>query len=223
MSETWREQAMSRVLSPARMRAENRVQSFFEAALELMQTSGTDFTVQELVERSGQSLRSFYQYFDGKYALLLAVFEDSVRATTEQLRDLVDEEPDPLERLHRFIVEYYRLCRPVAKSAPRSRQPRKGSPRALADFSQQLLTEHPKEASQAFTPLIGLLVELLEGAAAAGHLRAGLRHDRIAGVMLQAVMFNAFAATISGTGRKNEKVDAAEELWDILLNGVVAG
>lgn len=224
MSDTWREQAMSRVLSPARVRAENRVQSFFEAALELMQTSGTDFTVQELVERSGQSLRSFYQYFDGKYALLLAVFEDSVRATTEQLRDMVDEEPDPLERLHRFTVEYYRLCRPVPKSAPKSgRPPRKGSPRALADFSQQLLTEHPKEASQAFTPLIALLVALLDDAAAAGQIRAGLRYDRIAGVMLQAVMFNAFAATISGTGRKSEKVDPAEELWDLLLNGVTAG
>jgi AcrR family transcriptional regulator len=216
---TWREQAMARVLSPARARAETRLQSFFDAALELMQSSsGTDFTVQELVERSGQSLRSFYQYFDGKYALLLALFEDSVRSTTEQLKDLIAEEEDPFERLHRFAIEYYRLC----QSTPKSRPGRKGSPRALADFSLQLLTDHPKEATKAFHPLITLFEKLLDDAAAAGYVRPGLRHSRIAGVVLQAVMFNAFATTISGSLAKADRNDPAEELWDLLLHGITS-
>ena len=73
---------------------------------------GKDFTVQEVVERSGQSLRLFYQYFGGKHELLLALFEESVRSTTEFLRTQIAEEKDALERLHRFVVEYYRLCRP---------------------------------------------------------------------------------------------------------------
>ena len=38
--------------------------------------TGKDFTVQDVVERSGQSLRSFYQYFAGKHELLLALFEE---------------------------------------------------------------------------------------------------------------------------------------------------
>ena len=77
--------------------------------------SGKEFTVQEVVERSGQSLRSFYQYFDGKHELLLALFEESVRATAERLQEMVAEEDDPLERLHRFVVEYHRLCCPTQK------------------------------------------------------------------------------------------------------------
>src|SRR5881275_1997180 len=101
---TRRELAVARVVDPARARAETRVQRFLDAALELMNsTSGKEFTVQEVVERSGQSLRSFYQYFDGKYELLLALFEDSVRTTADQLRELVAEESTASDRLHCFV------------------------------------------------------------------------------------------------------------------------
>src|SRR5579864_1568459 len=104
---TWREQAVARSLDAARARAEGRVQRFLDAALDLMNSSptGKDFTVQEVVERSGQSLRSFYQYFGGKQELLLALFEESVRSTAELLRERLAAEDAPLERLHRFVVE----------------------------------------------------------------------------------------------------------------------
>ncbi|HEX4015623.1 MAG TPA: TetR/AcrR family transcriptional regulator, partial [Frankiaceae bacterium] len=173
-----RELAVARVLDPARARAETRIQRFLDAALELMTASpDREFTVQEVVERSGQSLRSFYQYFEGKYELLVALFEDSVRSTAESLRQTVYEVDDPMTRLHNFAIEYYRLCRPATKG----RGAKKG-PTALAAFAQQLLTDHPQEASRAFVPLLTLLEELLDGAAGAGTIRPGLRHDRVAGV-----------------------------------------
>src|SRR4051794_15650241 len=108
----WRELAVARSLDPARVRAEKRVQRFLDAATELM-TSAPDkeFTVQEVVERSGQSLRSFYQYFAGKHELLLALFEESVRTTAERLEESIASEDDPAGRLHRFATEYYRICR----------------------------------------------------------------------------------------------------------------
>jgi AcrR family transcriptional regulator len=211
-----RELAVARVLDPARARAETRIQRFLDAALELMSASpDREFTVQEVVERSGQSLRSFYQYFEGKYELLVALFEDSVRSTAETLRETVYLEEDPLGRLHRFAIEYYRLCRPV----PKTRSVKKSS-NALAQFAQQLLTDHPQEASRAFVPLLSLLEELLDDAAQAGVVREGLRHDRVAGVMLQAIMFNAFTTTISASSGRPSRGDAAEELWDFLLHGV---
>src|SRR3954463_15093358 len=113
---TWRELAVARSLDPARLRAEKRVQRFLDAELELMQRSpDKEFTVQEVVERSGQSLRSFYQYFAGKHELLLALFEESVRSTADHLRGLVAEERNPPDRLHRFASEYYLICRPTSK------------------------------------------------------------------------------------------------------------
>src|SRR5829696_4384603 len=121
-----RELAVARSLDPARVRAEKRVQRFLDAALELMNSdSGKEFTVQEVVERSGQSLRSFYQYFAGKYELQLALFEESIRSTAEHLRERVEAVDDPLERVHRFALEYYALCRPApkGKQAKRSISP----------------------------------------------------------------------------------------------------
>jgi len=213
---TWRDLAVARSLDPARVRAEKRVQRFLDAALELMTSSSDkEFTVQEVVEKSGQSLRSFYQYFAGKYELLLALFEESVRSTAEHLEEVVAEEADPLERLHRFVVEHYRVCQP----APRSRSNKKGLAPAMAPFAQQLLTEHPKEASHAFVPMVALLERILDDAAAAGAIRPGIDHHRMAGVVLQAVMFNAFATTISGIPVQPDS-GADEELWELVLRGI---
>src|SRR6185369_8972619 len=94
---SWRQRAVSRSLSAARSRAEQRVQRFLDAAFKLIDEKGTtEFTIQEVVDRSKQSLRSFYQYFDGKDELLLALFEETVRESMEDLRAVVDAETDPL-------------------------------------------------------------------------------------------------------------------------------
>lgn len=218
--QSWRELAVARSLDSARTRAENRVQRFLDAALELMNenTASKDFTVQEVVERSGQSLRSFYQYFGGKHELLLALFEESVRSTAESLREKVAAETDPLARLHCFVVEHFRLCRPVRKG----KGPKNLPAPVLVEFAQQLLTAHPAEAARAFVPVVALLRELLADAQAAGAIRPELRIDSIAGTILEAVMFNAFSATIGGTPVEPDGVDAAEELWDLFFNGLAA-
>jgi len=211
---SWREAAVSRSLGSARARAENRVQRFLDAAIELMNEgdSDKDFTVQEVVERSGQSLRTFYQYFGGKQELLLAVFEESVRSTTEVLTEKISKEEDAFGRLHRFVVEYYRLCRP----APQGKSSKKAvTTSVMVDFAQQLLTGQPRDAAMAFAPLVSLFGELL----------AGLRRSPIAGMVLEAIMFNAFSTTIASTtmqGQAAEAVDPAEQLWDLVVNGIGA-
>ena len=214
---SWRELAVARSLDSARVRAENRVQRFLDAALELMSDSdsGKDFTVPEVVERSGQSLRSFYQYFGGKHELLLALFEEAVRSTAELLRERVAEEDEPLARLRRFVVEYYRICRPAGKRKADKRRP---SP-AMAEFAQQLLTSQPTEAARAFVPIVSLFDEILAEAVEAGAVRPDVRRRRIAGVVLEAIMFNAFSTTIGGVPERGEG-DPAEELWDLILNGI---
>jgi AcrR family transcriptional regulator len=212
---SWRDQAVARSLDSARSRAEQRVQRFLDAALELMTAApDREFTVQEVVERSGQSLRSFYQHFAGKHELLLALFEESIRSTAEHLRAVLSDEDDPLERLRALVVEYYRICRPVRAGGEKSTPPP-----VLADFAQQLLTKQPDAAALAFVPVVALVEEVLDDAAASGAIRSGLRHDRIAGIVLQAIMFNVFAATISGPSSRSGG-DAAEELWSLLLHGI---
>jgi AcrR family transcriptional regulator len=195
-SATRRELAVARALDSARSRAENRVELFLDAARELMNANATDFTVQEVVERSGQSLRTFYQYFAGKYELLLALFDESVAGAAAHLVTLVAEQDGPIERLHAFCVGYYRMCRTSAPGEPRT-----GPAPVLVEFAQQLLTSHPQEAADAFSPVVELLDRLLDEADAAGALRPGLDRRRIVGVVLQATMFNSFASGIAADDR----------------------
>ncbi len=214
---SWREQAVARSLDSARVRAETRVQRFLDAAIELFNSgSGKDFTVQEVVDRSGQSLRSFYQYFGGKHELLLALFEESVRSTTQYLRERIASEDDPLERLHCFVVEYYRLCRPSDEDATEAL----GRAPFMAEFAQQLLTEHPKEAARVFAPLVTLFEEVLDDAATAGSVRTGPHHGPIVGVVLEAIMFNSFSSTIGGVSDRPNGESSAEDLWDLIFNGI---
>src|SRR6478736_7610580 len=94
----WRQRAVSRSLDAARSRAEKRAKRFLDAAFELMDENGsTEFTIQEVIDRSQQSLRGFYQYFDGKDELLLALFEETLRESTEDIRAAVEAETDPIE------------------------------------------------------------------------------------------------------------------------------
>src|SRR6478752_3077101 len=116
----WRQRAVSRSLTAARSRAEQRVQRFLDAAFELIDEKGsTDFTIQEVIDRSGQSLRAFYQHFEGKDELLLALFEESVREAADDVGQVVDAESKPLERLHVFTVRLHEWCEPDER--PRKR------------------------------------------------------------------------------------------------------
>jgi AcrR family transcriptional regulator len=215
-----RDRAVARVLDPARERAETRVQRFLDAALELMEKSpGAEFSVQEVVERSGQSLRSFYQYFDGKYELLLALLEDSIRTTTAEIQLKIETEQDPLERLRRFALEYYVYCNPRLQSNGKAAvaSGAKHPPFILGSFAVQLLTDHPAEASRAFVPLVQLLETLLDDARVAGVINLPIGERRLAGVLLQAISFSAFALTIGGSPLGATAEDDAAELWSFVL------
>lgn len=218
---SWRQQAVERRLDPARLRAESRVQRFLDAAFEVMAgcSSAADFTVQEVVERSGQSLRSFYQYFGGKQELLLALFEESVVSTAEHLHEQASAVEDPMERLHTLVVEYYRLCQPDRRRKTTGKH--RPTP-AMMEFAQQMLTSQPTHAARVFAPMVALFEEALEQATAAGDVRPGLPTRHVASTVLEAVMFNTFSTTISGE-RPSTGVDPAELLWDLFFNGIATG
>jgi AcrR family transcriptional regulator len=173
--------------------------------------------VQEVVDRSGQSLRSFYQYFAGKHELLLALFDEAIRSTADRLGEEIAQERTAFDRLHRFVVEYYRMCLP----APKGRASKNNPTPVMAEFSHQLITTHPDEAARAFLPLVTLLGKVLLDAADVGIVSTEVALEDTAGIILSTIMFNAaYASTIGGT-EPRDGVLAAESIWELISGGIV--
>ncbi len=184
---SWKQRAVERSTRAAKLRAEQRVQRFLDAAQAIITEKGTtDFTVQEVVDRSRQSLRSFYQHFDGKHELLLALFEDALRRATHQIAAAAGARPAPLNALRTAVQLLFELSRPD----PAARRP------LFTDFAPRLLLTHPAEVRRAHAPLLDLLTTLTAAAAAAGQLRPGTDPRRTAALTMETVMF---VAQSSGT------------------------
>src|SRR3954469_2103875 len=157
----WRQRAVARSLNAARSRAEQRVQRFLDAAFALIDEKGsTEFTIQEVIDRSKQSLRAFYQYFDGKDELLLALFEETVREATDDLTAVMESSSEPLEQLRAFTIRLHEWCDPSEKPRKRGRHNR----RPIMEFSVQLAVDHPERVKEAMAPIARTMVQLVDAA-----------------------------------------------------------
>jgi AcrR family transcriptional regulator len=203
---TWRQRAVERSTRAAKLRAEQRVQRFLDAAQAVITDKGTtDFTVQEVVERSSQSLRSFYQHFDGKHELLLALFEDALRRTTVQIAAAAGAKTDPVDALRTAVELLFELSRPD----PGAQRP------LFSEFAPRLMLSHPAEVSRAHAPLLDLLTALTAA-------DSGLQPRRIAALTMETVMFTAQtsgAEPVAVDGGAARPVSAGE-VWDFIAHGI---
>lgn len=207
----WKQRAVERSIKTAKVRAGQRVQRFLDASQAIIMEKGsTDFTVQEVVDRSRQSLRSFYLQFDGKHELLLALFEDAISRSAEEIRAATQKHTDPLERLKVAVTMLFEISRPNA-SANRP---------LFTDFASGLLVTHPDEVKVAHSPLLALLSELMEAAAAAGELRSDTSPRRTAAMVMQTVMF--IAQSSGGAETDGSRPISADEVWKFCSHGFAA-
>src|SRR3954465_15164386 len=183
----WKQRAVERSTKAAKLRAQQRVERFLDAAQGIITENGrTDLTLKQVVDRSGQSLRSFYQHFDGKHELLLALFEDALSRAADQILAAASGQAEPLDRLKIAVQLLFELSRPD----PTAQRP------LFTDFAPQLLISHPAEVRGAHAPLLALLTELLTEAGEAGKLRTGVSPRRAAALTMQTVMFVAQSAGV---------------------------
>ncbi|MBX6387394.1 MAG: TetR/AcrR family transcriptional regulator [Frankia sp.] len=205
----WKQRAVERSTKAARMRAERKVQQFLDAAQAIITEKGTtDITVQEVVDRSRQSLRSFYQHFGGKHELLLALFENALRRSADEIRAAAEEKVEPLEQLEVAV----RLLFESSMPNPASRHP------LFTDFATQLLVSYPAEVRSAHAPLLAVFTEMMARAAECGQLRADFTPRRAAAMVMQSVMFlarSSGASSEDGTGHPL----TFREVWSFCLDG----
>ncbi len=209
----WRQRAVSRRLSAARSRAEQRVQRFLDAAFGLIDDKGTtEFTIQEVVDRSKQSLRGFYQYFDSKDELLFALLEEVFVESVEDIREAVESESKPIDRLRAFTIRLHEWCEPL--DAPRKRGAHNRLP--ISEFSLQLAMKDPERVAAVMAPLSRILLELLDGAAAAKAIKVSDTR-RTAVLIQQTVMYSWLMNRLVHNPRMRV---TAEQTWEFCLHGL---
>src|SRR5947209_8571622 len=207
---SWRERAVERSLRNARAKALSRSDRFIQVAMELLSETGrTDFTVQELVERSRTSLRSFYQHFASKDELLLALFEEVIRDSADQWREQISDIKDPVAALESLVLTIY------AQSIDRTMG---GVSRALTSYHLQLAESRPSDYARVLAPMKDLLLELVEAGVESGRFRDDVDAETLARILMHTLVAAAHLHAL-GTSLTGDPLDA-ERLWAFCLGGL---
>jgi AcrR family transcriptional regulator len=199
----WQQRALDRSLVEAKRRALNKSNGFVQAATELLdETGGLAFTVQDVVDRSKLSLRSFYQTFASKDDLLLALFEECVATAAEWQRNRMVKHDDPIEQIRVFLTSLW-----TGKLSPEV-------VRALALYNLTLSATRPSDLAHALEPQVEVLLDAVERGIAAGKVRDDIGSRRLAEILLHTGNA-AVNTTILHTG--NESPD---DVWAFCLGGI---
>jgi len=209
----WQRQSMRRSLQSARVRAHARSDRFVAAAMRLWQERGNaDFTVQDVVDRSKMSIRTFYKYFQSKEDLLLALYETVVaRQAVPRLRKRIGKFKDPLQRLRAYIEALVEL---TAKTGPAGRN--------LIHYQNRLAESRSADLAHAMKPQFELLVELIRDIARTRPLRGGLTVEMAARLTQYTVLAAAHGRALGSEGAADIP---AQAIWQFCVSGMgfVAG
>ncbi len=174
----WQERTVDRSLKMARQRAISRGGTFISAAVELLRTTGkADFTVQEVVDRSGLSLRSFYQHFATKDDLLLALIEVTVHQHVGAARQQVDAASDPVSKLE-----------VVLRTMFGSRETDDPASRGLALFHRHVADSRTDEYVAILQPYMDTVVEIVQAGVSAGTFRDDISVEVMADLVIHTVV-----------------------------------
>jgi AcrR family transcriptional regulator len=199
----WQQRALDRSLVEAKRRALNKSNGFVEAAMELLvATGGLNFTVQDVVDRSKLSLRSFYQTFASKDDLLLALFEECVASAAEWQRGKMVKHDDAIEQIRVFLTSQW------------SNQLSPEVVRALALYNLTLSATRPSDLAHALEPQLDVLHEAVERGVTTGQIRDDIDARRLSEILFHTANA-AVNTTILQTGR-----ESPDDVWAFCLGGI---
>jgi AcrR family transcriptional regulator len=198
----WAERVADRspVVQRSKEKSVDQARSIVSAARRLIEAEGPTFTTQELIKEAGIALQTFYRYFSGKDALLLAVIEDLIEENCCAYRAHAASIADPVDRLRFYVTTTVH-----GLSAPGS------GPSFITAEHFRLQTQYPAEVSQATQPYTDLLIDEINAA-----VSAGLLHPRdaeySAWLITQLVMAVFHHYDCAGVDEPTDVI--AERLWN---------
>lgn len=218
----WEARSAQRVVDANRDQILERSRRIVEAAYELLAESGLEgLTIRAVLQRTGLSRRAFYERFEGKDDLVLAVFEQGIRRAAVLFAELGAPLGGPLERLQ-LIVTSIVLGKGMQSAEAGAQGDRRAA--ALSREHLRLAQSRPQELQAALRPLIELITQQLAAGMAAGVVR---EDDPQRMAML---LYNLVSTTVHSELLAHEnapadhagKVELANDVWEFCRRAIAA-
>ncbi len=207
---TWEQRMLERSLDSARVQALARSGEFVHAALALLEEEGSvEFTVQDVVQHSGGSLRRFYQLFSSKDDLVLALFEELITQLVEHIPESVQAGAPPLHRLEICVRTLWDFVR--GEDAPPAK-----IVRSMAALHNQLAAARPDGLRLAWDPLRQLISGIIADGVADGSIRSDIDVEELSDLFFDV----SLAAHIFAIGRIGSTHARFEGLWRFCLGAL---
>lgn len=199
----WRKRSAERATRQVRTKAEARSDHFLKIALDLLSEGGTDnLSVRKVVERSGMSLRSFYQSFSGTDDLFLAIYEEATLGGLDRQLDAVAKAgDDPMDRLRAFMEAEWIVLDQASSLLQRS----------LVVYHQRLSETKPAELAALLEPQHSALTELLKQCCSRG-LQGPDLDDSVTASLLIHLMMEMLQARVLGFEVGGNSI-SADRVW----------
>ena len=210
-STQWEQRTVDRSLKAARQQAISKGNQFIAAAVELLRTTGkADFTVLEVVEQAGMSLRAFYQHFATKDDLLLALVEVTIHQHAASARRRVDAASGPEAKLEALV-----------RSMFGSQETDDPASRGLVLFHWHLADTRSAEFAATIQPYVEIVEGILGEGIAGGTFRTDLPVPAMAALVVHTLV-SVLDMRVLGVHVSPEDV-TADEMVRWCLSGVTGG
>lgn len=208
----WRSRTVERSLQTARARAVKRGSRYITAAQELLaQTNRPDFTLQEIVDHSRSSMRTFYLHFASKDDLLLAVLEEEIGAFVDMAQKGIkaSKSTGSLDKV-RIVIET--MLSEISSDSPHGRVSR-----ALAIYYMRLFETNPEELSLAIQPLYELVHKIVEAGVVDGDIRTDIEAAKLAELVMRLIVSVAQSQVL---GNQTGNPIDANDAWQFCFFGL---
>lgn len=218
----WEERSAIRVLETGRDQILERSRKLVDAAYELLEEQGLEgLTIRAVLKRTGLSRRAFYERFEGKDDLVLAVFEHTIRRAASHLDELVRTTADPMERLKVIVtsIVFGNIALPAANGAQSNRR---GA--ALSREHLRLAESRPADLQAALKPLLAVIAQHLSDGMEVGSVRSD-DPQRMAALtynLLSTTVHMELLAQESAEPDRIERARLAADIWEFCRRAISA-
>lgn len=196
-----------------------RDQLLIEAAYELLDEAGLEgLTIRAVLARAGLARRAFYECFQGKDDLVLAVFDSSLRAAAVQFREITERCGSPEDALRAVVMGI------VVGQLGHANMGANRRGAALSREHLRLAQTRPEELQSALQPLLDLIAGHVADGIASGLFRKAdpRRQARLIYNLVSTTVHTVLMAEEGGMADRSEREGLAESIWEFCRRGVVA-